>query len=200
MSGLGLDKELARRRDATRSFRASDPEQLQTALASLFDVFGMSLRTQEQVLGQLSLVLRMTPDDKELFPEFLALLLTLNAANYSLYQKYTGGEASGVTVLEWITSEPKRGKFLRSDTGIGVEGWLRMCDGRRGGQDPIADYRTMLDDDDASQEDREHASTLVPVCDWISSHVLRGYRGSSLVTSLARKIALLEQFSSATHD
>lgn len=200
MSGLGLDKELERRLDPQRRFKAGDPGQLQTALVNLFDAFAMSLRTQEQVLGQLSLVLRMTPDNKELFPEFLALLLTLSAVNRPMYEKYVAGEASGADLIDWIASEPKRRKFVKTDTGIGVEGWLRMCDVRQIEEDPVAKYRTLLDDENANVEDREHASRLIPFCDWINNQVLHygSYRGSSLVEALARKIALLEQFSPET--
>lgn len=192
MQQLGISEDLDRRSRNGR-FDFGQPIELANALVELFTLFSLSLRTQEQVLTQLSLILRMTPSGMDIFHEALSVMLTLHALDRKLYRRFVAGNAPGANVVGWIRSDPQRRAFLKSHLGIGVEGWLLMSDTDQN-VEPIAAYRKVAEDAGASEEDREHAQTLVQFCNALERRFSRNGVFRYVVEPLARRIDLLDNF------
>lgn len=191
MQQLGISEDLDRRSTAFK-FDFGQPNGITGALVNLFTLFSLSLRTQEQILTQLSVILRMTPPEKNIYPEVLSIMLALHALDRKLYRRFVTGKA-GSDVIGWIRSDPQRRDFLKSDHGIGVEGWLLMCDHDRN-SDQIAAYRATADNAGVSENDRDHAQTLIQFCDAIGRYFPGNRVVHDVIQPLARRIDLLENF------
>jgi KAP family P-loop domain len=119
-SRFGLAEILARKvRDALHEL-----DNLRQSLIEFFKLFGFSLRVQEQIFSQLSVVVRTSPSNQYLYAFHLALLICLRTINKDLYSRYIQGLATPKEVMDFIENFPNGRKFSNSDIGRIVEAHL----------------------------------------------------------------------------
>jgi hypothetical protein len=97
---------------------------LRETFPHLFQLFGFSLRVQEQIFTHVALIARTTPENQQLFPYLLSVLLCLRVANPELYKRYCRGEAGNEDVMKYLRALPKGEVFAESDLGCTCEAFL----------------------------------------------------------------------------
>lgn len=110
--------------------------QLRADLDTFVDVFcllaevtGMSLRTQEQCIARLALVMSQTPANHYLYPVLAATLIVTRTMNPELFSKIKSGAGSTEDLMEWLDVsrlEPRRAERL----AIAVESEMNAADPR----------------------------------------------------------------------
>jgi hypothetical protein len=160
----------------------------------LSEVFGFSLRVQEQCFTRLSIVFRTTPPIRyPLFPPFLAFLIAFRAANRSLYNRFVAGEVSSQDVIGFIKEQPIGEDFMDEAHGVHVEAYLLSAHCRPGDLSHLIDgYYAKLEDDSVSKEQRHRYDTILGILKDLDRH-----RICPVVSYLAQKIEISERFTEA---
>ncbi len=97
---FGLDKVFSKREGESRS----DMSTFIDVFCFLAKTTGMSLRTQEQCISRLMLVLDQTPSNYYLYPILAATLIVTRTMNTDLYAQIRSGSASTEELMAWIRS------------------------------------------------------------------------------------------------
>jgi len=99
---------------------------LNEVLPMLFQLFGFSLRVQEQVFTHLCVVIRTTPPKMLLYSYQLGLLICLRIVKRELYSRYIDGMATPEEVMAFLASYPQGHQLLKSRVGCALEAHLIM--------------------------------------------------------------------------
>jgi hypothetical protein len=160
----------------------------------LSEVFGFSLRVQEQCFTRLSIVFRTTPILSPLFPPFLAFLIAFRAANRSLYNRFVADEVSAQDVIKFIKEQPGGEGFMDEAPGVHVEAYLLSAHYGVGDLGRlIQDYYEKLQDDSGSEEQRGRYETILGILRELDRHGI-----CPVVSYLAQKIEISERFTERT--
>ena len=89
----------------------TDKDTSKTIFTELFKMFDLTLREQEKCFGMLSMCCRMTPQNYNLNPVFLAFLITLKLVNEKIYLDFTTQKCGYEKVMEFIQSYEKHKKI-----------------------------------------------------------------------------------------
>ena len=170
------------------SVAAYDGRTLNGLFAQLFEILSCSLREQEQCFSQLSLAIRTTPENQQLYPVLLGSLIVLKAKNPELYRGFVTGESAPEDVLEYLRKKPGGDAFVDSWEGVSLEAYLVTCRSHRGSYGDIASpYRKVAEDLGAPEQDRKRATQIIEQIkagDW--NHNIQKY--------VVNKIDIVTQF------
>jgi hypothetical protein len=119
-SRFGFDDVLGKRTGVCRG----ENEELKQCLAVFFTFFHFSLRTQEQCMTQLSVILRTVAPNHFLYPYLLSFLLCLRAEEKHLYVEYVQGRATVEDVRRFLRDFEKHGRKLPDDSFYILEAHL----------------------------------------------------------------------------
>ena len=159
--------------------------------SKLAGVFGLSLRTQEQMFSQLSVVLRTVKPNYFIYPPLLVTLLVLKASAPDLYRKFVEKHADAQNVLEFIRAQPGGHDFLVTDrAGRMIEAFLLAA---TRSQDDVMQLVTQLTEQASNQAEgspeRDRNEDLVRVLSYLLRKDLHGS-----VPYLVKKIEIAERF------
>lgn len=130
MKRFGFDDVfLERSRFANATFDKDDFVAMFSALAEVYD---LSLRAREQCFTRLAVVLEVTPADRVLNVELMALLIVLRVQNQSIYDSYIRGVATPEEVMATISQRKGGVEFANSMEGVTLEARLIRADPARG--------------------------------------------------------------------
>ncbi|MBM2837642.1 MAG: hypothetical protein HW415_267 [Deltaproteobacteria bacterium] len=101
-----------------------EKDQLIKTFSRLATIFGFSLRKQEQCFSQLSVVLRTTLPNDNLYPLFLSFLIAFKAANPKLYIAFTTGKTTAEDVLNYIKETKGGTELLEDNYGRALEAYI----------------------------------------------------------------------------
>jgi hypothetical protein len=87
--------------------------------ADLFNLFGFSLRVQDQCFSQFSIVFRATPITKQIDSSILIILIALKNYDSESYHGYINGTSSASDIFELLkergfTEDSESNKFIKS--------------------------------------------------------------------------------------
>ena len=159
--------------------------------SGLAEIFELSLRKQEQIFSELSLMIAMgTRDDAEDCP-LIAALLALRAHREELYANVIVGHITVEKLLEYIKSKAHGEAFLNSDSGTELEAWfLGMF--RDVFKDSTAKqieqkYKEMESNNDTPEPVKRRASTIC--------YMLRAWKfPHQMVSRIKKRIAISGRF------
>lgn len=161
----------------------------------LSNIFGFSLRKQEQCFSMLSIALLTTPTNHKLFPHYFIFLLVLKAANLLLYRNFVEGNADIFDIMKFIKSTERPNDFLTEHYGAVIEAYLAVGNGERDlNQKNIKYYESIMNDESNDQNVRDRASKVI---NNISS--IRSGDSFNITNYLARKIDMLDRFIDVPH-
>ena len=110
----------------------TDGRHIPRVFPKLCKVFNFSLRTAEQCMTQLAVVVRSTPKDNYVDGPLLSVLLYLRAANKELYFAYCAGAATPEKVMKYLESQPDISVIIFEKMLVYIEAYL-VC-GLAGGE------------------------------------------------------------------
>ena len=154
------------------------------------EIFGFSLRIQEQCFSQICVAARTTKHDERLFSPLLATLLALKAANSDLYFDYVRGNATPEMVLQFIGKTSKGTVFLGTKMGMTIEAFL--VSGRENWREFNSirkKYHEDFSDNGLSEIQRERARFIHATIDHFESIGI-----FEVVPYLVKKIEISERF------
>ncbi|HEV8328160.1 MAG TPA: P-loop NTPase fold protein [Nitrospiraceae bacterium] len=158
----------------------------------LADVFGVSLRVQEQCFATLAIIL-MTAKPKSTQLELLVALLALQAADSELYAAFLSQKKGVKDVVSFITEMPKGRSFMKEPEGILLEKYLLKSrkDKDTSAKELIGSYKTIKNS--YRSESGPQNQEQIRVEDIINS-VLSETFNYDMVEEAASSIAFAEHF------
>jgi hypothetical protein len=164
-----------------------DGDYLKECLSNLFTFFDFSLRTQEQCMTQVSVILLTTAPNDLIYSPLLALLLCLRIDQKSLYVDYAEGRATVDDILAYFKSAKSKG-VLPADFSHILEAHLvyGIRDDKKR-QAIVKRYKDLAASEKAGNSPPGQASPVVDCFDWLR---LRG----DITGYLYKKIELAQQF------
>lgn len=164
--------------------------ELLDVLKSLSEIFDFSLRVIEQCFTQLNIALLTIPNNRLIFPSFLAFLIALKAANRKLYNQFIKGEISSQQVLDSIKEQPKGNDFLNDDYGWRLEAHVRSAHCTHD------DYASLINDYAAKAKDNTYSHEQQARFDYLARELsnFRVKRYFKPAEYLAKKIEISERF------
>ena len=145
---FGIDELIASRPRQRSEF--GQPNDVKNILIKFFEANKLALRTQQQVLVRLMLVLASTPNRNAVFPIPTATLLFIKSLNEDVYLSFVTRKISVQELLQWMQSGNVQGfgdDSIFGHLGWQIEFWLRMIAHKRGhdGIDAFHDVRSKVE-------------------------------------------------------
>jgi hypothetical protein len=172
--------------------RGSQYEQGQalSIFEELFDIYKLTLREQEHCCSLLSLAIRTTPNDYNLFPLFLCYLIVLKVKDLDSYKQLLNEEIQPKELLVLLKSVPGGEDLLSNNYGIALESYIVTSKSSRHGHDEItAEYRGVVESETADEEQKARANRILSIIndfDWNGGIGALGY--------LVKKIEVVSRF------
>ncbi len=101
-----------------------DSSLFQEQLIKYFDIYHLSLRTQEQVFTLMNIVLRVTPSKHYLLPNLLPLLLILKVADPTTFDAFVNKMVTPGAIFETMPNSNLKNDLLNDSEGGLLEGLL----------------------------------------------------------------------------
>ena len=183
-------KELFEKR--TGDLARNDQKNLTEAFTAFFRGFGLTLREQEHCFTLLSLALRTTKENNQIFPFLLSILIVMKIKNHQLYLDFVAGRVSHEEVLKYIRTTESGKKFLQDNYGLALEIQLAVCQSQNRSVDELIPiYGATATNNDIEQPERDRAARIVELMKgyW---HGLHSAQGS--LAYLVQKIDLVSRF------
>jgi hypothetical protein len=121
---FGIDTHIAGKQGAMTAM--PEPQLFLRVFPQLADLFGLSLRTQEQCFSQLAIILLTAPQVYYVDCFSLGILLALRAAKREMYFDYATRRVNGDAVVAFMKTFPKGEAFFAEATGKDVEIELKV--------------------------------------------------------------------------
>jgi hypothetical protein len=112
-----------------RSQGQIEADNLAASFAGMARVFGFSLRTQEQTVSTLNVILRTMAPKWRLPTHLLSVLIALRFGDPQLYDDFKNGRTGAQRVLERIAEMPGGKAFLDGRGGVPTETYLYLSTG-----------------------------------------------------------------------
>jgi hypothetical protein len=167
-----------------------ESEYLLRMLKELIYIFNFSLRKQVQIFTQLSIILRTVQINEYIFPDILALLLTLKEQYFDLYDKFINNTVGAEEILAYLESIPKSKDFFEDD---GFERfktillWFTFNDKNK--KDYFDNYTNISKNPKASNDERYLANQRLHI--WTNN---KRFNPSAIRNQLKQKIELTANF------
>jgi hypothetical protein len=167
-------------------------EQSLTMFSELFEIYGLTLREQEHCCSLLSLSIRTTPENYNLFPLFLCFLIVLKVKDPDLYKELITGEIDVFDLLERFEVVPGAANLLLTNYGTALEAYIVTCKAYQHSHDEVSSkYEVVQNSDSSSEEDKRRALRILEIIkdfDWNGGIGSLGY--------LLKKIEIASRFES----
>jgi hypothetical protein len=157
----------------------------------LSELFALSLRTQEQIFSQLSVVFRTVESNYFIYPVLLVTLVILKASGPEIYRKFIEGKANARDVFDFIKSQPGGHDFFIKDrAGMFVEAYLVAATADDNGiQGLIREYEKKSESNMLSEMEKTAAKEIAKFLP-----NLQGREWYGMLPYLVKKIEIAERF------
>jgi hypothetical protein len=171
----------------------NDDKHLIEFFSELAGIFDLSLRVQEQIFTQLSIVLRTVKTNYFIYPIVLSTLFALKASAPELYRRFIERRADVQDVIEFIKSRPGGNKLFANEEnrfGMELEAHLMAAThSERDREHLIERYQANSKNEKLPKRDREAAEFMFY---FFSNFATRSRYG--ILSYLAKKIEMAERF------
>jgi len=165
-------------------------EQSLKMFSELFELYGLTLREQEHCCSLLSLSIRTTPENYQLYPLFLCFLIVLKVKSPDLYKELITEEISAFELLERIAVERGSSDLLLTNYGAALEAHIVTCKSHCHSYGDISNkYQEIINSTSASEDEKQRAQRIMEIIkdfDWNGGIGSLGY--------LLKKIEIASRF------
>lgn len=179
------------------SKRALDPikydrANLTDAFTAFFSGFGLTLREQEHCFAMVSLALRSTTENYQIFPFLLSILIAIKIRNHRLYSDFVASRVDHHEILKYMRVSASGRNFLDDNYGYALEVQLAVCRSRdRGVSELIPIYEATAADNSKEKWERDRAKIIVQ---FINTHHRSLRDAPGILDYLVQKIDLASRF------
>lgn len=160
--------------------------------SELCEIYNLTLREQEHCCSLLSLAIRTTPSDLDLYPLFLCYLIVLKVKEPDLYKSFVNEEMTPSALFEHLSAKEGAEDLVSNNYGAVLETYIMTCKSYRHGTDDVtAKYNSIVESTSASEEQKVRAKRILELInkfDWDGGVGIFGY--------LVNKIEIASRFSS----
>lgn len=158
--------------------------------SELFELYSLTLREQEHCCSLLSLSIRTTPENYQLFPLFLCFLIVLKVKSPDLYKELISDQVNSIELLERFKIQPGASGLLLTNYGTALEAYVVTCKSHSHSHDEISNiYREVIGSDSSSEDEKRRAQRILDIIndfDWNGGIGSLGY--------LLKKIEIASRF------
>ncbi|KKO03749.1 hypothetical protein LCGC14_0091760 [marine sediment metagenome] len=167
-------------------------EQCLKMFSELFGLYRLTLRDQEQCCSLLSVSIKTTPVDQNLFPLFLCFLIVLKIKDPEVYKKLVHDEMSVSELLSFFGERSGASDLLSTNYGTALEAYIMTCKSYRYEDEEIQKkYASITNSSTSSDEDKYRANRILDIVkefNWNGGVGILGY--------LLKKIEIASRFES----
>jgi len=132
--------------------------------SELFELYGLTLREQEHCCSLLSLSIKTTPENHQLFPLFLCFLIVLKVKSPDLYRELITEEIGVFELLERFKAVPGAAELLLTTYGTALEAYIVTCKIYRYGHEEITQrYREVIESSFSNEEYKYRAERILEI-------------------------------------
>jgi hypothetical protein len=172
----------------------NDTVNLNAAFTAFFKGLSCSVRDQEHCFTLLSLALRTTKENYQIFPFLLSVLIVLKIKNPQLYSEFVTGKVDYRNVIDYIGSTHTGKKFLEDNYGLALEIQLAACPKETRIDEIIQRYDELSKNTTLDAVTRTRAANIHEMLTKYSHTWFRGVEGC--LGYVVQKIDLVSQFES----
>jgi KAP family P-loop domain len=153
---------------------------------------GMSLRTQEQCMTRLALVMEQTPPNNYLHPVLAATLIVTRAMHSQLFSQLRSGAASTEALMEWLRSLDVA-SALKDRAAVAIESFMNAAD-PNGTRQALRQQRLEANANDSALDSaqRKHASDVLQ----LTGQLMGSFSGPPSLAHVMNKMDLAENLQS----
>lgn len=159
--------------------------------SDLFLLYDFSLREQEQLFTQVSIVLKTIPESYASFPLLLVYLLCIRAKDISHYNKIISKQLDGSVAVEELKHNFGKTELFKDEYGYGPAleaSLIYALRDERSGIDITKPYQKILNDPKADDISKSRAERIISI---INSYTFDRYE---MIDYLSKKIEISERF------
>lgn len=158
--------------------------------SELFEIYRLTLREQEHCCTLLSLSIRTTPTDYNLFPIFLCFLIVLKVKEPNFYKRLGTGEVGELELLEHLKRVPNSIDLLSKGYGPSLEAYIVTCNSSRHDHyDVLKKYQEICDSSSTTEPEKQRATRILKIID-----ELHWNHGIGSLGYLLKKIEIASRF------
>ena len=158
--------------------------------SELFELYGLTLREQEHCCSLLSLSIRTTPEDNNLFPFFLCFLIVIKVKDTDLYKELITGKIDAFELLDRFRVVAGAAEFLLEPHGAVLEAYIVTCKSYSHIHSKITNkYEEVKNSDSSTEEEKKRSQRILEIInhfDWDSGIDSLGY--------LLKKVEIASRF------
>ncbi len=164
-----------------------DKDNIVASLSQLFSLFDFSLREIEQIISQIVVVIRVTPENHFLHPIFLSFLLILRKKKPDLYQQIKDKKVSATHVIDSIKLKDNLSEFYSQ----WIRAYLETSLDTSGDIDNVVSkYNGVINNTANSPEQIADAKRMIQLID----NFYFKFRGGNILEFLVKKIEIAHRF------
>ena len=170
-----------------------DRDNVTKAFISFFRGFDLSVREQEHCFTLLSLAVRTTDENHQIYPFLLVVLIILKIKRPGLYADFVAQRVGHEEIIKSIKSTAPGREFLQDNYGLALEIQLAACQSRDKSLADIAKiYAEKANDNSIAETEKKRAANIAELIKRYAWQSFRGVEGC--LNYLVQKIDLVSHF------
>ena len=185
--GFEFDEYFAKKSGSESRYEGKQALEMFSELIQIYD---LSLREQEHCCSLLSLAMKTTPENQQLFPILLCFLIVIKIKQPELYKSFANEIIEPKDLLDIFLKIKGADKILESNYGTSLEAFIMTCKYyHRISDDVLTKYSQIVDSSSSSDEEKHRANRILKIMkdlDWQGGIGILGY--------LVNKIEIASRF------
>jgi hypothetical protein len=158
----------------------------------LFKLYNLTLREQEHCCSLLSLSIRTTPNNYQLYPLFLCFLIVLKINDPGTYKKFINEDLSPDQLLNYLSAQLGGRELLDTNYGMALEAYIISSKPFRGvNVDFSSKYKDVKNSNESTEQEKQRASNILKILNGLD------WNGWDRLGYLINKIEISSRFSSS---
>lgn len=167
-------------------------EQALNMFTELFELYKLTLREQEHCCSLLSLSIRTTPSNYQLYTPFLCFLIVLKIKEPEVYKRFITEEISPFDLLNHLKIDAGGYELLDSHIGTVLEAYIISSKSYRyAGSENLAKYKEITESPVAEESEKQRAYKILKLMEHFEWH-----GGAGSLGYLVKKIEIASRFRS----
>ena len=140
----------------------NDNNLIKGTLVEIFTELNLSLRTIEQLISQIVIVINVTKENQHLYPNLLCFLIIVRKINPVLYKQIIGSEVSPNEALQLFQDTLKTKLFMSTHFAKVIKAYMEvsmMCANRE--YKPLKKYNEIVDSDKTDEIEKRNAKFMI---------------------------------------
>lgn len=165
-----------------------DKDSIVLSLVELLEIFDFSLRDIEQIISQITIVIKVTPKNNYIHPIFLCFLLVIRRKQPELYSNIRKLKFSPNVIVDNLKLSTKLTNYHVRLIRAYLEVSLEHIEGAK--EDPKIQYSNIVADDKSTQNQKEDAESMISII----LSLQNTFRTTNIIEFLVNKIEISTRF------